>query len=187
MPLALATTRAHLRKTTLSFKEYHDAYEQRLDVDPRRPLQLQEHADRTLYTRWNLTHHRLESDSPRAAQVLKLLACFDNQMTSFDLLHAGLNATSPDWLKEVAGHRIDFENVMGILVDYCLIEVQPTTKSYSMHACIHDWTLLELNRITSKYWLEAKEFWVRTNVQPFAPSKCSVVCTGGRVDWMRRS
>ena len=43
---------------------------------------------------------------------------------------------------------------MSTLVDYCLVEVQQASSSYSMHSCVHDWTLGELNREISPglYW-----------------------------------
>ncbi|KAF7511465.1 hypothetical protein GJ744_004654 [Endocarpon pusillum] len=43
---------------------------------------------------------------------------------------------------------------MRTLVEYCFVEVQWTTKSYSMHACVHDWTLAGLNKRVDldSYW-----------------------------------
>lgn len=154
LPLALATAGAHLRKTNLTFGEYLEAYERRFNVYPRRPIQLEEYTDRTLHTTWDLTYYQLAKNDPVAADVLKLLAYFDNQEIWFELLHAGLRDDLPDWIQEVAGDHIDFENTMGTLVDYCLIEIQPFTRSYSMHNCVHDWTLAQLNQVQSKqmFW-----------------------------------
>ncbi|KAK5080194.1 hypothetical protein LTR05_008761 [Lithohypha guttulata] len=154
LPLALATAGAYLGKTTLTFHEYLEAYEQRFNIHPRRPVNLEEYTDRTLHTTWNLTYHRLECDDPLAAKVLKLLAYFDNQEIWFDLLRVGIEDESPNWLREVAADQIDFESIMGTLVDYCLVEAQPRTRSYGMHNCVHDWTLAQLNQPRSEplFW-----------------------------------
>ncbi len=130
------------------------AYERRWNVDPRRPLRLQEYRDRTLYTTWNLSYARLEADDPLAAKVLQLFAYFDNQEIWFELLHAGLTEDLPAWVQELSADRLDFDSVMRMLVDYCLVEVHSAAESYSTHSCVHDWTLGELNQRveTELYW-----------------------------------
>ena len=50
LPLASVTAGAYLAKSTLSFQQYLLEFEKRWDIDPRRPLQLREYQDRTLYT-----------------------------------------------------------------------------------------------------------------------------------------
>lgn len=134
----------------MTFEQYLHAYEQRFDVNPRRPTQLQEYKDRTLSTTWNLTYSRLEIDDPLAARALEVLAYFDNQEIWFELLHAGLDDRSPDWLQKMAEEYVDFENVMGTLVEYCLLEAHPNQGSYSMHNCVHDWALARLKHNTNR-------------------------------------
>jgi len=43
---------------------------------------------------------------------------------------------------------------MGTLVDNCLVEAHPATRSYSMHNCVHDWMLPQLNKTVTQhqYW-----------------------------------
>lgn len=79
-------------------------------------MRLQEYQDRTLDTAWDLSYSLLERDDPLAADTLKRLAYFDNQEIWFELLHGGLNADSPGWLRESVGGHTDFENVMSTLV-----------------------------------------------------------------------
>lgn len=148
LPLALVTAGAYLRKTTLTFQQYLEAYEQRWQIDRRRPVQLLEYRDRTLYMTWNLSYNQLKDDDPDAAQMLKLLAYFDNQEMWFELFHAGLSDHSPSWLQASLQEQTTFESLMSTLVSYCLVEVQHTTKSYSMHTTVHDWTLGQLNSNT---------------------------------------
>ena len=44
---------------------------------------------------------------------------------------------------------------MHILTRYCLVESHHETGSYSLHACVHDWTLDGLNHDVdaTQYWL----------------------------------
>src|SRR5690349_4839477 len=121
--------------TTLTFGQYLEGYEQRFNITPRPPVQLQEYPDRTLYTTWNLSYSRLENDDPLAAKALNLLAYFDNQEIWYELLHAGLTSDLPTWLQDLTMEQVDFESTMGTLVDYCLLEVHPATRSYSIHNC----------------------------------------------------
>lgn len=172
LPLALATAGAYLSKSpSMTFQQYLDAYEKYWDIDPRRPLELQEYRDRTLYTTWNLAYTRLEADDPEAAQLLKLLAYFDNQKIWYDLLSAGAprksslrlrrSSRSPSrghksfrLLRELLSSQISFESAMSTLTRYCFVEAQNTTRSFSMHNCVHDWTLASLNKKSDKrlYW-----------------------------------
>lgn len=109
------------------------------------PTRLPEYKNRALYTTWDLSYSQLETQYPVAAQLLKLLAYFDNQK----LWHGLFQAEQPDgslvWLNKLWSDVVDFENFMGVLAHYCFVEVKPTTQSYSVHSCVHDWTLAGLN------------------------------------------
>lgn len=154
LPLALATAGSYLQKSTWSFEQYLQVYEQQWHVSQRRPLRLQEYQDRTLYTTWNLSYQRLENEDQEAAQMLKALAYFDHQVIWFELLHSGIREGLPDWLLAVCQNAIEFESLMRVMVDYCFVEVQSTTQTYSMNTCVHDWTLATLNKTINPqlYW-----------------------------------
>lgn len=139
------TAGAFLRKSTLTFQQYLDAYEERWQVDPRRPPRLQDYQDRTLYTTWNLSYERLAENDSDAARMLQLLAYFDHQAVWYELCSAGLSDQLPEWLQSCLDSPMDFESVMSRLVDYCLVEVQYTSQSYSIHSCVYNWTLGALN------------------------------------------
>lgn len=152
--MALVTAGAYLRKTVMTFQQYLDAYEQRWQVDRRRPLRLLEYQDRTLYTTWDLSYSRLEQKDPAAAQLLRLLAYFDNQDIWYELMGVATTESLPSSLGQIIANQLDFENMAMCLVDYCFLEIQSTTRSYSMHNCVHDWTLGGLNaRLDEQlYW-----------------------------------
>lgn len=77
--------------------------------------------------------------------MLTLLGYFDNQEIWYELFRGGLSNRLPERLRSFLAEQANFESVMITLVEYCLIEVQHTTQSYSMHNCVHDWLLGELN------------------------------------------
>lgn len=159
----------------MTFRQYFDVYQMNWNPDPRRPLQLQEYQDRTLYVTWDLSYARLQSDDPYAAQLLKLLAYFDNQVIWYELLSASvIGRSSPrspsPWrqvfrskkpvnnslglLQKTLNDRLHFESAMRTLAQYSFIEIHNSTKSYSMHNCIHDWTLAGLNKTLDKQMYE---------------------------------
>ncbi|KAK5561675.1 hypothetical protein LTR46_000480 [Exophiala xenobiotica] len=135
LPLALATAGAYLRHN-ITFESYLREYEARS----------QDYQNRTLHTTWDISYSRLQKEDPIAAKLLKLLAYFDNQSLWYKLFSAGFNSASPEWLHDVIATDLSFASVMRSLTDYCFIEVQTATSSWSMHNCIHDWALAMLNK-----------------------------------------
>ncbi|KAI2822751.1 hypothetical protein CBS133816_9241 [Aspergillus niger] len=154
LPLALATAGAFLHHSSFTFERYLKEYEKRWNIDPRRPLQLQEYQDRTLYTTWDLSYTLLEREDPDAAKLLRLLAYFSNQSVWYELLHAGFTEDSPKWLHQMIEDEVIFDSVMRVLTDYSFLEVKASLKSWSMHRCVHDWTLAVLNKDIDlqQYW-----------------------------------
>src|SRR3954453_3818544 len=115
LPLALATAGAYLSRSNITFQQYLEKYHQCWNVDTRRSLRLQEYQNRTLYTTWNLSYNRLETDDPDAAHMLKLLAYFDNQEVWYDLLRAGVTKDLPARLQASLSDQFSFESVMRTL------------------------------------------------------------------------
>ena len=58
-------------------------------------------------------------------------------------LLAGVSDT-PAWWRELLSGRVRFNRAISRLHDYSLIEV--SEGQYSLHACVHNWTLEYLNR-----------------------------------------
>jgi tetratricopeptide (TPR) repeat protein len=140
-PLALATAGAFLKQTHLTFVEYLQQYDFKWKVSNRRLRALPEYSDRTLYTTWMISFDQIEKEDRQVAQLLMLLAYFDNQNVSYELLHAGTSKSSPPWLIELTNEPGDFADAMSVLSEYCLVETRPGTHYYSIHVCVHDWLL----------------------------------------------
>ncbi|KAK5399987.1 hypothetical protein LTR06_011353 [Exophiala xenobiotica] len=143
-----------LRQSTFTLEQYLEEYEHRWNIDPRRPLPLQEYQDRTLYTTWDLSYTRLQNEDAEAAQLLGLLAYFSNRRLWYELFRAGLSDDSPPWLHGMVSSDVEFESTMRKLTDYCFLEVQTSVASWSMHTCVRDWTLATLNQV-----VDEKQYW----------------------------
>jgi hypothetical protein len=70
-----------------------------------------------------------------------------NQDLWYELFQAGADADAnaePSWWSEMIKSKARFNYAMSKLHDYSLVEVQ--LENYSLHACVHDWSLEFLNR-----------------------------------------
>ncbi len=117
--------------------------------------ELPDYPSRTLYTTWDLSFTQIKQQNARAAKLLTFLAYFDRQDIWYSLLHAAQGADRPPWFLELISDKFLFESAMRTLTRYCLVEAHHRTGSYSLHVCVHDWTLNSLNRDidSSQYWL----------------------------------
>ncbi|KIV80467.1 hypothetical protein PV11_07965 [Exophiala sideris] len=153
-PLALATAGAFLNQSSVSFGQYLERYKARWKVIDSME-ELPDYPSRTLYSTWDLSFTRIEQENPRAAELLRFLAYLDHRDIWFELLHRGRGENQPAWFTEVAGDAFMFEDAMRTLTRYCLVETRHQSGSYSLHPCVHDWTLNALNHEidTMQYWL----------------------------------
>ncbi|KAJ5813504.1 TPR repeat protein [Penicillium pulvis] len=144
-PLVLATAGVFVQMTGLSFERYLQEYETHWIINPNQSITPQEYHDRTLYTTWDITYTHLTAENPYAANFLKMLAYFDNQNLWYEFFHAGITEDSPEWLREVLASDVTFHGVMATLAKYSFLETDGVSGSWSMHNCIHDWTLATLD------------------------------------------
>src|SRR5271154_5133529 len=143
LPLALATAGMYLNQTAGSFSDYLRLYNDSwndLELYSDGPL---DYEDRTLYSTWNLSLQQVRSQDPEAAELLRLMAFLDNQDLWYELFQAGAEDRALWWL-EVVKSKARFNRAMSKLHDYSLVEIR--AGSYSLHTCVHDWTLECLNR-----------------------------------------
>ena len=153
-PLALATAGAFLSQSSLSFTRYLHRYEAQWKVvDSIR--ELPDYPSRTLYTTWDLSFTQIEQQNVRAANLLRFLSYLDYQDIWYELLQGSQGGDQPAWFTELASDEFVFEDAMQTLTRYCLVESHHQTGSYSLHVCVHDWTLNSLNGQidTAQYWL----------------------------------
>jgi tetratricopeptide (TPR) repeat protein len=153
LPLALATAGAYLHLLgSFSFAEYLRLYKAswfRLQQDTPRLLTYE---DRALYTTWGVSLDHVKQQSELAAKLLQLWAFFDNQDVWFELLRE-CQQDSPDWFSKIMRDPLSFNKAVRVLCDHALVEMDTMfgekhveSQGYSMHSCVHSWTVHVLDQ-----------------------------------------
>jgi tetratricopeptide (TPR) repeat protein len=150
-PLALATAGAYLDQTVTSFGNYLRQYEESwLKLQEMSP-KLESYEDRALYSTWQLSFDQIKRQNNLSTKLLQLWAYFDNQDFWFELLRHG-DADRPEWLCRLTQDELTFTQAVRILCDYGLAEANKSSqeseiesRGYSIHSCVHSWTIHVLN------------------------------------------
>jgi tetratricopeptide (TPR) repeat protein len=80
-----------------------------------------------------------------------LWAYFDNQDVWFELLQHK-DSSSPGWFSHLIEDELSFTEAMRVLCDHGVVEAEKSSEErieaagYSMHGCVHSWTIYVLNR-----------------------------------------
>jgi tetratricopeptide (TPR) repeat protein len=99
---------------------------------------------------WQVSFDHVEYQNGLSAKLLRLWAYFDNQDLWFELLRHG-DSEDPDWIRELTEDELSFHGAVRVLSDHGLVEVdRPSqerieSRGYSIHGCIHSWTIHVLN------------------------------------------
>ncbi|CAM5999530.1 unnamed protein product [Sphagnum balticum] len=142
---------AYLEQTTISLVEYlrlyKDSWARLQETSP----DLSSYEDRTLYSTWQISFDHIKQRNMLSAKLLRLWGYFDNQDLWLELLQHS-DSTDPDWIRELAKDEISFHKTAWVLSDHGLVEVAPLSegwiesRGYSIHGCIHSWTIHVLNQ-----------------------------------------
>jgi hypothetical protein len=68
----------------------------------------------------------------------------------FELLRHS-NSDDPEWIRELTKDEMNFNSAVRVLCDHGLVETDTSaqglteSKEYSMHGCVHSWTIEILN------------------------------------------
>jgi tetratricopeptide (TPR) repeat protein len=151
LPLALATAGAYLDQVTTSFADYLRLYEESwLKLQQTSPG-LDSYENRALYSTWQLSFDHIKQQNELSIKLLKLWAYFDNQDLWFELLRDG-DSNGPEWLSQLTQDELTFTQAVRTLCEYGLAEGDKSLKEneiesrgYSMHSCVHSWTIHVLN------------------------------------------
>ncbi|KAF1952737.1 TPR-like protein [Byssothecium circinans] len=151
LPLALATAGAYLYQMSTSFAEYLRLYKESwLRLQQKTP-QLLSYEDRALYSTWEISLDHVKRQSSLAARLLQLWAYFDNQDVWFELLQQ-YRRDGPEWFSELTQDQLSFDEAVRVLCDHALVEADSTfennsveSRGYSMHSCVHSWTVHVVN------------------------------------------
>jgi tetratricopeptide (TPR) repeat protein len=98
-----------------------------------------------------VSYDRIERQNGLAAKLLKLWAYFDRQDVWFELLRHGRLVDS-GWIAQLTEDELSFNKAVRVLCSYGLIDPEISSheqlgsRGYSMHNCIHAWSLSVLNK-----------------------------------------
>jgi hypothetical protein len=150
-PLALATAGAYLNQVSIGFADYLRLYKESWAKLQKMSPELGSYEDRTLYSTWQISFDYVEQRNPLSAKLLRLWAYFDNQDLWFELLQHS-DFEDPEWIRELTEDELSFHNAMRVLSNHGLVEVAMSSqewiesKGYSIHGCVHSWTVHALNQ-----------------------------------------
>ncbi|KAF2022898.1 tetratricopeptide repeat domain-containing protein [Setomelanomma holmii] len=152
LPLALATAGAYLRQMSISLAEYLKMYKNSwLRLQQKTP-QLLSYEDRALYSTWDISLDHVKQQSSLAFKLLQLWAYFDNQDVWFELLQEGQKG-GPKWFTELTEDQLSLDEAVRVLCEHALVEADVALQDdreeslgYSMHSCVHSWTVYVLNQ-----------------------------------------
>jgi tetratricopeptide (TPR) repeat protein len=149
LPLALSTAGAYLEHVTTSFSDYLQLYRASwLQLQTTSPL-LNSYEDRTLHTTWQITFDRIQRQNTASAKLLKLWAYFDRQDLWFDLLrHAD---SADESIQKLGEGELNFNEAVRLLCSFGLVDLDRSQQQfgsggYSVHSCVHSWTVFVLNK-----------------------------------------
>ncbi|PQE23326.1 WD40 YVTN repeat-like-containing domain protein [Rutstroemia sp. NJR-2017a BBW] len=79
--------------------------------------------------------------------MLRLIAYFSNTDLWYELFQK-IADSGPEWLSNLVKSRVRFNKAMSKLQEYSLVEAEADIQvgQYSLHTCVHDWTLEYLNQ-----------------------------------------
>jgi tetratricopeptide (TPR) repeat protein len=112
--------------------------------------QLKSYEDRSLYTTWQITFDQIQQQNPASASLLKLWAYFERQDIWFELFRH-TNSPNDQWIQELTKDELNFNEAVALLCSFGLVDPDRALKQqfgsggYSMHSCVHSWTVFVLN------------------------------------------
>ena len=151
LPLALATAGAYLDQVAVSLSDYLRLYKQSWVQLQESSPELDSYEDRTLYSTWQISFDHIKQQNDLSAKLLCFWAYFDSQDLWLELLQHS-DSNDPDWVRELTKDEISFHQAVRVLSSHGIIEEDTTSqgliesRGYSIHGCVHSWTIHVLNQ-----------------------------------------
>ncbi|KAH6714009.1 hypothetical protein BKA61DRAFT_656555 [Leptodontidium sp. MPI-SDFR-AT-0119] len=151
LEILLTVSRRQELKTARSFSDYLRLYKESWASLKETSPELSSYEDRTLYSTWQISFDNIKPRNPLSANLFRLWAYFDNQDLWFELLRHG-DSDDPEWLRELTKDELSFDSAVRVLSNHGLVEVATSSqestesKGYSIHGCVHSWTIHALNQ-----------------------------------------
>jgi tetratricopeptide (TPR) repeat protein len=151
LPLALATAGSYLSQVSISLLDYLRLYKKSWAQLQESGSELSSYQDRTLYSTWQISFNYVKRENDLSAKLLCFWAYFDSQDLWLELFQHG-DSDHPDWVQKLSEDELGFHNSMRVLSNHGLVEVDKSSQEwtesqgYSIHGCVHSWTVHVLNQ-----------------------------------------
>ncbi|CAI7640791.1 unnamed protein product, partial [Penicillium viridicatum] len=158
LPLAIVLAGAFMRETGTNITEYLQFYQEswselQLQSDPGRQYQ-----QGNMLQTWMISYLEIQKRDPNSADLLLLLAHFDNRDIWYELVKSGRHSSNvPDWLKKAISSGLEFKIGMKSLIGFSLLESKQQEGSYAMHPVVQDWCLHIANTNKNVNWIQLNE------------------------------
>jgi tetratricopeptide (TPR) repeat protein len=87
-----------------------------------------------------ISYREIQKRDLNAAELLLLLACFDNRDIWYQLLKGADNSSNiPTWLKNTISSGLVFKTSVKTLITFSLLETKLLEGSYAIHPVVQDW------------------------------------------------
>ncbi|GAB7336824.1 hypothetical protein MBLNU13_g11329t2 [Cladosporium sp. NU13] len=150
LPLALVQAGAYIGATDLTVEEYIAYYDkiwaELMTYQDRYPLQ--EYAERSVLTTWKMSYEQARAVKPEAARLLDQWAFLHPGDVSYELVK---NYRRPSKGSEearegelIATNKLSFQDSVGVLAQYSLVNKTEGAGDFSIHAVVHDWSLYNI-------------------------------------------
>jgi hypothetical protein len=150
LPLALVQAGAYIQATGLTVEKYIIHYDKTWDklmtYQDRYPLQ--EYAERSVLTTWKMSYEQVRVVKPEAAMLLDQWAFLHPGDVSYELVERYIRSfDSSEEAREcelIATDDLSFQDSVGVLAQYSLVNNTEGTGEFSIHPVVHDWSLYNI-------------------------------------------
>ncbi|KAK4898802.1 hypothetical protein LTR49_027737 [Elasticomyces elasticus] len=148
LPLALVQAGAYIQQTNMSVaryaRYYDETWENLMLYQDRYPLQ--EYAERSVLTTWKLSYAQVQAVKSEATTVLDQWAFLHPGNVSYELIQTDPQVSEQleHGAKEtgsIAMDELSFQDSLGVLVQYSLIDATTGGSSFSIHPVVHNCSL----------------------------------------------
>ncbi|KAJ5899180.1 hypothetical protein N7495_003924 [Penicillium taxi] len=140
LPLAIVIAAAFMRQTGTSIAQYLEYYQQSWSDLQSQSSPMRHYLQGNMLQTWMISYREIQNRAPNAAELLLLLARFDNRDIWYELVQNASNSPDvPGWLEETISSGLTFKNCVKPLIGFSLLETKQQEGSYAMHPVVQDW------------------------------------------------
>jgi tetratricopeptide (TPR) repeat protein len=124
---------------------YKEQWKELMEPHNKRHTPLRSYLNGSVTTTWMISYTAVRAGNETAANLLLLWAHLDNKSMWHGLLAAAAQESAIAakkalaWLREIARNEMEFNNAVGMLRNYSLVEEMEDQMGYATHPVVHQW------------------------------------------------